>query len=33
MVSWKDVINYAVSGNPIPDRRIEKKRRPNGRND
>lgn len=24
MLTWKDVINYAVNGNPIPDRRVEK---------
>ncbi|MGB5646329.1 peptide-methionine (R)-S-oxide reductase MsrB [Muriicola sp.] len=24
MLTWKDVIHYAVSGNPTPDRRVEK---------
>lgn len=24
MLTWKGVINYAVKGNPIPDRRVEK---------
>ena len=24
MLTWKEVINYAVKGNPKPDRRVEK---------
>ena len=24
MITWKDVIHFSVSGNPIPDRRVEK---------
>jgi len=24
MLTWKDVIHYAVSGNPVPDKRVEK---------
>ena len=24
MLTWKDVINFSVNGNPEPDRRIEK---------
>ncbi len=24
MLTWKDIINFAVSGNPLPDRRVEK---------
>ncbi|GGG40171.1 peptide-methionine (R)-S-oxide reductase MsrB [Bizionia arctica] len=24
MLTWKDVINYSVNGNPIPDKRVEK---------
>lgn len=24
MLSWKDIISYAVNGNPKPDRRVEK---------
>lgn len=24
MLTWKEVINFSVNGNPIPDRRIEK---------
>ncbi|MGB5370651.1 MAG: peptide-methionine (R)-S-oxide reductase MsrB [Flavobacteriaceae bacterium] len=24
MLTWKDVINFCVKGNPVPDRRVEK---------
>ena len=24
MLTWKDVINFTVKGNPVPDRRVEK---------
>ena len=24
MLTWKDVINFSVNGNPTPDRRVEK---------
>lgn len=24
MLTWKDIINYAVNGNPLPDQRVEK---------
>ena len=24
MLTWKDVIDYTVNGNPVPDRRVEK---------
>ena len=24
MLTWKDIINFAVNGNPIPDHRVEK---------
>lgn len=24
MLTWKDVIHYSVSGNPVPDKRVEK---------
>ena len=24
MITWKDVIHFAVNGNPTPDRRVEK---------
>ena len=24
MLSWKDIINFTVKGNPVPDRRVEK---------
>lgn len=24
MITWKDVINFSVKGNPAPDRRVEK---------
>lgn len=24
MLTWKDIINFTVKGNPVPDRRIEK---------
>ena len=24
MLTWKDVINFSVNGNPIPDQRVEK---------
>ena len=24
MITWKDVIHFSVSGNPIPDKRVEK---------
>lgn len=24
MLLWKDIMHYAVSGNPVPDRRVEK---------
>ncbi|WP_408047223.1 peptide-methionine (R)-S-oxide reductase MsrB [Tenacibaculum crassostreae] len=24
MLTWKDVINFAVNGNPVPDKRVEK---------
>lgn len=24
MLTWKDVIHYTVSGNPVPDKRVEK---------
>ena len=24
MLTWKDVIHYAVNGNPVPERRVEK---------
>ncbi len=24
MLTWKDIINYSVKGNPLPDKRVEK---------
>ena len=24
MITWKDVINFSVKGNPVPDKRVEK---------
>lgn len=24
MITWKDIINFSVNGNPIPDKRVEK---------
>ncbi|MFT6993670.1 MAG: peptide-methionine (R)-S-oxide reductase, partial [Maribacter sp.] len=24
MITWKDVIDFSVSGNPVPDKRVEK---------
>ena len=24
MLTWKDVINFSIKGNPTPDRRVEK---------
>ncbi|MFT6370541.1 MAG: peptide-methionine (R)-S-oxide reductase, partial [Maribacter sp.] len=24
IITWKDVIHFSVSGNPVPDKRVEK---------
>ena len=24
MLTWKDIINFSVNGNPTPDKRVEK---------